>query len=149
MSDPRIPDVANPRKKPPLPAILCVLILLCAGGVVLFAAFREHKREDAEKLVKAQSKIVVKTHGKGYEPPNDPWGTPLEWQFVPNKKVHKGTVISAGPDKTLGTDDDIHHTATDYKKTGIAAEWAGSKAKDGIKGFIRGLRKPSNHEDAK
>ena len=129
---------------------LGLFVFIGALVVIAFTGLKHgHKLEVAEELVKAQSKIVVRTHGKGYEPPNDPWGTPLEWNFEPDPKVHKGIVLSAGPDKTVGTDDDIHHTATDFNKTGIAAEWAGSKVKEGIKGFFRGLRKPSNHEDAK
>ena len=123
--------------------VVIVAIVAIIGAVILI--FHDYKHKMAEELVKAQSKIVVRTHGKGYEPPNDPWGSPLEWRFEPGPKVHTADVLSAGPDKIVGTDDDIHHMATDFNKTGIVAEWAGSKVKEGIKGFFRGLRNPSSH----
>lgn len=122
-----------------------ILFLMCAVAGILFAVFEDRRPEQAERLLKIESKTVVKTHGKDYSPPKDPWGTDLQWVFEPDQKMHKGTVISAGPDTEFGTDDDLSHTSTDINKTGIVSEWAGSKVKEATKGFFRGLKKPDQH----
>ncbi len=45
-------------------------------------------------------------HRPGTALPDDPWGTPLEYERL---DPHRARVRSAGPDRRFGTDDDIEH----------------------------------------
>ena len=49
---------------------------------------------------------LSKAAGKKGQDPNDPWGTPYEIR-CPSEHDLDVDVISAGPDKKTGTDDDI------------------------------------------
>ena len=108
--------------------VVIVVIVAIIGAVMLI--FYDYKHKMAEELVKAQSKIVVRTHGKGYEPPNDPWGSPLEWRFEPGPKVHTADVLSAGPDQIVATYDDVPHIATNFYPTRTAPQSARTKYKE-------------------
>lgn len=69
----------------------------------------------------------------------DAWGQPIKVSSMEYSNAVDYIASSAGKDKTFNTSDDLEFVARDYKKTKIASEWAGRKAKETAKGFVRGL----------
>lgn len=70
---------------------------------------------------------------------NDGWDRPIKVSELEFSNAVEFTARSAGKDGQFNTSDDLIHTEVDYKKTKMAAEWAGRKAKETTKGFFRGL----------
>lgn len=70
---------------------------------------------------------------------NDGWDRPIKVTEREFSNAVEYTAHSAGKDGQFNTADDLTYSETDFKKTKMAAEWAGRKAKETTKGFFRGL----------
>lgn len=60
-------------------------------------------------LHKIDASRIENKHGTAQTPPEiyDPWGTPLDYQYAAGQNFPR--LISAGPDKAFGTQDDIEN----------------------------------------
>lgn len=98
----------------------------------------------------------VLTHVKSAEFPDnvdmttkDGWGKPLRYRYEVNSSRIKHIVTSRGPDKILGTKDDIAEYCYDFDRSRILGEWAGRRLKQGLSGFVEGLTIDSRFEKEK
>ncbi len=99
---------------------------LRAGGVYekdARSVFREALQEEAASLLRAIEagfagsgsyptdldglRRVRGADGRGFDELRDPWGTPFRAAFATVRELDRMTLISAGPDKRQGTEDDF------------------------------------------
>jgi len=137
------------------------LALLVIGGLFFLIATKvneirqeraaaEQRRLAAEQLnaeiQQAKTKMVSilrDRHQDDWECSDlDPWGTKYEVKVIENKEntvaLTDYRVLSAGPDKEFGTDDDLISNNSDmnWTKTGEAI---GNRTGRATRGFIKGL----------
>lgn len=124
--------------------ILAAAAIACVIFAVQGYRYYMTPQWDTEELVKEEVKLLLK-NGKAEEK-DDAWGNTMVYHYEAQPKVLTAIVVSNGRDGEFGTDDDIAELARDYNKSRIIGEWAGSKVKEGFKGFLDGLKKKSPFE---
>lgn len=112
-----------------------VLIIVAFIGIALFMAslLRDAKmdallNDAASRTMKGEN--VTET---------DLWGMPLQCMVESDRESTVATAVSSGPDKTLGTADDLTAECIDLNVTYKVGKWAGSTSKELAKGVWKGV----------
>lgn len=119
-----------------------------AAIMMLVSYYRPYSKTD-EALHMALSQVV-----KLDSPPQsmeldivDGWESRVLFKFKKEPKRLTYTVISRGPDKIEGTNDDITKESIDNNVSRIIGEWTADKAREFFKGVRDGLGKKSKYEE--
>ena len=125
-------------------ALAVVIVVGLVGLVVIPHVITSQKIEHTRKTLNKEARRLLKSRGDVEYELIDAWNEALHYRYDEDPKVKVANVTSNGPDNIFGTGDDITVRRTDFNKSRIVGEWAGQKAKEGIKGVLDGLKKKSD-----
>src|SRR5690606_5311713 len=91
-----------------------------------------------------QSEAKKRLSGRHNTNVKDSWGNELIYAYDETEEFKLASATSMGPDGLLDTEDDIAQVASDFNKSRIVGEWAGKRIKEGVKGFVKGLKSESD-----
>ena len=126
--------------------VVCVLAIgLLMWFIVLPPMVTDARLERAARTAEARNI----ENGYVFKDLKDWWGNPIRIKSGPteNKKAYVYMAISAGRDGRYNTDDDRTDVKIDWNKSRIIGEYAGSKAREVVKGWLKGWKEKTKWDD--